>query len=141
MQEEIRSRLIREAIRMRERAYVPYSSFSVGAALLTEDGEIITGCNVENSAYPAGLCAERVAIFSAVAAGHTRFSAIAVSGGYKGREPADYCMPCGMCRQVMAEFSGPELIVLIVKSENEVKEYTLGELLPHVFTSLDTPER
>ena len=131
-----RSEIIRLAIQSRERAYVPYSNFSVGAALLTEEGEIFTGCNIENQSYPAGLCAERTAIFSAVAAGHLHFQGIAVSGGAKGKEPKDFCLPCGICLQVMSEFCGPEFPILIVKNEEEVQEYQLKELLPHVFQSL-----
>ncbi|MBQ3393225.1 MAG: cytidine deaminase [Lachnospiraceae bacterium] len=136
-QKDVIKNLMEAAEGAREKAYVPYSDFSVGAALLTEDGEIFTGCNVENMAYPAGLCAERVALFSAVAAGHRRFAALAVSGGKRGCAPHDYCMPCGMCRQALREFCGPELDIYVVKSRDQVKHLTLGDLLPHAFSSLD----
>ncbi len=137
METSKRTEIIELAIRARERAYVPYSNFSVGAAVLTAEGEIFTGCNIENLSYPAGLCAERTAIFSAVAAGHRKFQGIAVSGGMKGEAAKDFCMPCGMCLQVMSEFCEPSFPVLIVKNEQEVQEYQLRDLLPHMFDSLD----
>ena len=132
----VKEKLARLAIAAREKAYVPYSHFSVGAALLAENGEIFTGCNIENASYPAGLCAERVAIFKAVSEGHRKFTAIAITGGSEGEPAGDYCMPCGMCRQVMTEFCGPDFEVFIVKTESEIKEYSLGELLPFTFDSL-----
>jgi cytidine deaminase len=130
------NKIVDAAIAARANAYVPYSGFSVGAALLAENGEVITGCNVENASYPAGLCAERVAIFSAVAKGLTKYRAIAVSGGMKGQAPADYCMPCGMCLQVMSEFCDPSFKVYIVKGREEVLQYQLRDLLPETFKSL-----
>ena len=129
-------KIVDTAIAAREKAYAPYSGFSVGAALLAENGEVITGCNVENASYPAGLCAERVAIFSAVAKGLTKYRAIAISGGMKGQAPADYCMPCGMCLQVMSEFCDPSFKVYIVKGREEVLQYQLRDLLPETFKSL-----
>ena len=138
MNENEKRELAAAAIKAREKAYVPYSHFSVGAALLTREGEIITGCNVENASYPAGLCAERVAIFSAVAAGKREFACIAVTGGREGETPADFCMPCGMCLQVMSEFCGPDFEILIVKSEEEIEEYALRDFLPHTFTSINS---
>ena len=134
--EKEKRELAESAVEARKRAYVPYSHFSVGAALLTDEGETVTGCNVENASYPAGLCAERVAIFSAVAAGKRHFQGIAVTGGKEGEEPADFCMPCGMCLQVMSEFAGPDFEILIVKNEEEIQEYCLRDFLPHTFTSL-----
>ena len=131
-----KTELARRAMEMRRMAYVPYSHFSVGAALLTSEGEIVTGCNVENASFPAGLCAERVAIFSAAAAGHRAFTAIAISGGKMGETPSDYCPPCGMCLQVMSEFCEPSFTVLLVKSETEIEEYQLKELLPYAFNHL-----
>ena len=130
------NKIVDAAIAAPANAYVPYSGFSVGAALLAENGEVITGCNVENASYPAGLCAERVAIFSAVAKGLTKYRAIAVSGGMKGQAPADYCMPCGMCLQVMSEFCDPSFKVYIVKGREEVLQYQLRDLLPETFKSL-----
>ena len=137
MEPSKKTEIIRLAIKSRERAYVPYSNFSVGAAVLTADGEIFTGCNIENLSYPAGICAERTAMFSAVAAGHLEFQGIAVSGGIKWEAPKDICMPCGICLQVMSEFCKPEFPVLIVKNEEEIQEYQLKDLLPHVFDSLE----
>lgn len=137
MNREERNTLAKRVLNVRKRAYVPYSQFSVGAALLTESGKIFEGVNIENLSYPAGLCAERVAIFSAVAAGHYSFRGIAVSGGMKDSAPDDFCYPCGMCLQVMSEFCSPDFEIIIVKSENEIEEYTLKDFLPHVFDSLN----
>ena len=115
------------AISMLEKAYCPYSHFPVGAALECEDGTVYTGCNVENAAYPAGICAERNAIFHAVAEGHTQFKRIVVAGKSK-----DFCVPCGMCRQVMREFA-PELEIICLNDAGEEQTFTLSELLPHSF--------
>jgi len=136
VEESIKKTLIKGALDMRDRAYVPYSNFAVGAALLTKSGEIFTGCNIENISYPATNCAERTAIFEAVAHGRLQFTAIAVAGGIQGKTPDDFCVPCAICLQVMSEFCGPDFEILIVKSEEEVKRYTLGQLLPVVFDSL-----
>lgn len=110
------------------RAYVPYSEYRVGAALLTAGGEVVTGCNVENATYGATCCAERTAVFSAVAAGHRDFRAIAVATN--GPEAGT---PCGICRQVLAEFSDGALEVLCFTPEGAEARYTLAELLPHAF--------
>lgn len=128
--------LAAEALKARENAYAPYSDFGVGAALLTKDGRIYNGCNVENLSYSATNCAERTAIFKAVSQGEREFAAIAVAGGKKGASPADFCFPCGVCLQVMSEFCEPEFEILIVKSEEEIREFCLKDLLPHVFDSL-----
>lgn len=112
---------------MLEKAYCPYSHFPVGAALECEDGTVYTGCNVENAAYPAGICAERNAMFHAVAEGHTRFRRIVIAG--KSR---DFCVPCGMCRQVMREFA-PDLEIICLNADGDEQSFTLGELLPHSF--------
>lgn len=133
MDERIKKMLCEAALDARSNAYVPYSHFSVGAALLGSDGTVFTGCNVENASYPAGICAERNAIFHAVADGCRSFTAIAVAGGAEGSLPADYAMPCGICRQVMSEFCGPDFIVYVVKNMSEIREYTFAELLPHAF--------
>ncbi len=114
-------------------AYAPYSGFSVGAALLCDDGTVFTGCNIENSSYSVTVCAERVALFSAVAAGHRDFKAIAIAGGRDG-DFSSICAPCGVCRQALAEFCGADLKVILADGNDEVKEYTLGELLPVSFT-------
>ena len=115
------------AVSMLDRAYVPYSHFPVGAALECADGTVYTGCNVENAAYPAGTCAERNAIFHAVAEGHTSFRRIVVAG-----KSQDFCVPCGMCRQVMREFA-PELEIICLNGAGEEQAFTLEQLLPHSF--------
>lgn len=115
------------ALAVQGRAYVPYSEYRVGAALLTQGGEIVCGCNVENATFGATCCAERTAVFSAVAQGHTSFRAIAVVTS--GAEPGT---PCGICRQVLAEF-GADLDVLCFTPEGAEAHYRLSELLPHAF--------
>ena len=110
--------LINAALEARTRAYAPYSHFAVGAAVLTKDGQVYTGCNVENASYGATNCAERTAIFKAVSEGNKEIIKIAIVGGKIGEEITEYAYPCGVCRQVMAEFSNPkELKVLVAKSE------------------------
>ena len=106
-------------------AYVPYSEYRVGAALRTADGEIFTGCNIENANYSNSLHAEEVAIGAAVAAGHQEFDRLAVSSGVR-----DGVTPCGMCRQTLAEFCDDDLTVVCDCGDDEVATYTLGELLP-----------
>lgn len=118
--------LIKKALEARERAYVPYSKFRVGAALITEDGEVFTGCNIEISSYSPTLCAERTAIFKAVSEGHRKIKAIAVVGD------SDYTFPCGVCRQVIREF-GKDATIIVANSEDDYKEYKLEDLLPHSF--------
>jgi cytidine deaminase len=123
--------LIDSALAARNRAYAPYSKFHVGAALMAEDGEIFVGCNVENASYGMTICAERVAVFTAVAAGQRRFRAIAIatSGGH---------LPCGACRQVLAEFV-PDMTVLLVDTNrpSTFLDSSLAELLPSRFTLSD----
>ena len=122
--------LIRAALGAQKTAYAPYSHFLVGAALLCKDGTIYTGCNIENASYPAGNCAERTAIFKAVSEGKKDFAAICVVGGREGEEP-EFCPPCGICRQVCAEFCDAQSFqIILARSETDFKEYTLGELLP-----------
>ncbi len=125
--------LIRAALAARENAYVPYSHYAVGAALLSDDGEIISGCNIENASYGATVCAERTAFFCAVGKGKRNFSAIAIAGGMAGKLPEDYAYPCGICRQVMKEFCGDDFLILVAKSETAYEEYRLKELLPKSF--------
>ena len=115
------------ALDVQARACVPYSKYRVGAALLTESGEIIAGCNVENATFGATSCAERSAVFSAVAQGHREFRAVAVATN--GEDPGT---PCGICRQVLAEF-GRDLEVLCFTPEGAEARYRLSELLPHAF--------
>ena len=125
------NKLVQIAHQTLENAHAPYSGYKVGAALLCEDGTVFTGCNVENASYGLTNCAERTAVFSAIAAGQTKFSAIAiVSSG----EPAPF--PCGACRQVLAEFCPPEFPVHIAHAEGYAT-MTLGELLPHRFGASD----
>lgn len=126
-------RLCEKAVEMRQKSYVPYSHFRVGAALLTEGGEIFTGCNVENAAFTPGNCAERTAIFKAVSEGHLRFAAIAISGGPEEGD-LQYCPPCGVCRQVMAEFCSGDFPIYLAKSAADYEAHTLEELLPMRFT-------
>ena len=114
--------LIKNAYEAKEKAYSPYSSFKVGAALMCSDGSIYTGCNIENASYTPTCCAERVAFFSAVSAGKRDFSKIAVVGGDADTERAR-CYPCGVCRQVMREFCGDDFEILIVRENNEFDKW------------------
>ena len=125
--------LSREALKMREFSYSPYSHFRVGAALLDKQGNIYTGCNIENSSYSPSNCAERTAFFKAVSEGIREFEAIAIAGGPEGAQELNYCPPCGVCRQVMREFCEDDFKIILVKSEEEYKVFTLGELLPQSF--------
>lgn len=124
-------KLLNCAREARENAYAPYSGFKVGAALLTDKGEIFKGCNVENVSFGATNCAERTALFSAVAAGNRSFTAIAIAAG------DETILPCGICRQALSEFS-PQLCVICAKKDG-YKIYSLSELLPHAFDKF-TPE-
>ena len=126
-------KLMAQAKHAREKAYAPYSNFFVGAALLCEDGTVVEGCNIENAAYSPTCCAERVALFSAVSRGHRHFSAIALAGGREAI-PTAMVTPCGVCRQVLAEFCAPSLSVLLVGEDGEILETTLGDLLPQGFS-------
>lgn len=125
--------LIAKAIEARKYAYTPYSHYQVGAALLTQEGEIYTGCNVENAGYTPCNCAERTAIFKAVSEGKQKFKKIAIVGGKAGKT-LDFCPPCGVCRQVLREFVKEDTFQIIVaKSEEEYEKFTLKELLPYSF--------
>ena len=126
--------LINLALEAREKSYSPYSGFSVGAALLCKNGNVFTGCNIENSGYSATNCAERTAIFKAVSEGEKEFEKIAVVGGNSSdKMPVNYCSPCGICRQVMREFCGSDFEIIIAKNESDYKVTTLAELLPMSF--------
>ena len=126
--------LIRSAIEARKKAYVPYSGYMVGAAVLTNELRIYTGCNIENASYTPTICAERTAICKAVSEGRRKFLAIAVVGSPKEDEITQYSYPCGVCRQVIREFADPEqFVVIVAKSEEEYKLYRLKELLPESF--------
>ena len=123
------------AEKAREQAYAPYSGFRVGAALQTKSGKIYTGCNIENAAYTPTNCAERTAVFKAVSEGEKEFSAIAIVGG-KGDEPSELCAPCGVCRQVLAEFCEGNFKILLGTKEN-IRTYKLAEILPCSFGKND----
>ena len=136
MEEEKVSELIINAFEARTRSYCPYSGYAVGAALLTESGEIFRGCNVENSSYGATICAERCAALKAVSEGERVFKAIAIVGAPKDAgEVKDYAFPCGVCRQFLSEFGGNDMTVIVAKSIDDRKIYRLGELLPEAFSS------
>ena len=124
--------LCQAAIDIRKNCYAPYSHFCVGAALLTASGKIYTGVNVENAAYGPSNCAERTAVFKAVSEGERDFAAIAIAGGPEDGE-SDYCPPCGVCRQVLAEFCGADFDIILPSSSGETKRFTLAELLPESF--------
>ncbi len=130
---EINARSLLDAAEIAmQSAYAPYSRFKVGAALLCADGEVYTGCNIENSSFSPTICAERVAISKAVSEGKREFCAIAIVGGKDG-VITDLCFPCGVCRQVLSEFCDGDFRV-ILSNRNEVKEYTLSEILPFRFS-------
>ena len=125
--------LIDKAFKMLGYSYTPYSHWKVGAGLLSADGKIWRGCNIENAAYTPTNCAERTAFFKAVSEGENRFTAIAVVGGNEGNVNS-FCAPCGVCRQVMAEFCNPKtFIVITAKSRSEYRVQTLAEILPDGF--------
>lgn len=124
--------LIESAIKARERSYCPYSGFSVGAALLSSSGKVYTGCNIENSAFSPTICAERVAFFKAVEEGERDFVKIAVVGGKKGEPVKEETSPCGVCRQVMAEFCKGDFQILTFDGE-DIRRYSLSDLLPASF--------
>ena len=125
--------LIKAAIEAKEHAYAPYSNFRVGAALLTKGGKVYQGCNIENAAYSPTNCAERTAFFKAVYEGEHEFEAIAING-----DGDDYLFPCGVCRQVMAEFCDQDTFLIYVSKKNGAyQKYTLAELFPGAFTKDD----
>ena len=115
------------AVAMLDRAYCPYSHFAVGAALECADGTVFTGCNIENAAYSPGICAERTAVAKAVSEGHTDFVRIVIAG-----RSAGFCVPCGVCRQVLREFA-PDIEIICLNGKGEEQVFTLPELLPHSF--------
>lgn len=119
--------LIKKARKAQEKAYAPYSGFKVGASLLTKDGHVITGCNVENTTYGLSICAERVVTSKAVSEGHRHFDTLVVVGD--SEEPTT---PCGACRQFLLEFD-PDLKVVMVGDNGKQREMTVAELLPHYF--------
>ncbi|MFD2045830.1 cytidine deaminase [Ornithinibacillus salinisoli] len=124
--------LIDEAKKIREKAYVPYSKFPVGAALLTKSGKLYTGCNIENAAYPVTCCAERVAIFKAIADGEKDFEEMAVVANTERPVP-----PCGSCRQVMSEFFNSDMMIHLTNLHDDVKSVKMKDLLPFSFQPKD----
>ena len=130
MTEQEIQKLIDRAIVAREKTYSPYSHFGVGAALVCEDGSIYEGCNIENASFGLTNCAERTAIFKAVSEGHTKFKALAVVADTEGP-----CAPCGACRQVMAEFKIP--LIILGNLMGNIKIVTIEELLPFSFSECD----
>lgn len=133
MENEQRKELIEAALEARSLAYAPYSHYTVGAALLTADGKIYQGGNIENASYGATNCAERTAFFKAVSNGERRFRAIAVAGGREGELPETYAYPCGICRQVMAEFCDKEFVVIAARNQDDYVQCRLEEILPFAF--------
>ena len=130
-------KLIETAIEQLKFSYTPYSNFKVGAALLAKNGEIYTGCNIENAAYTPTNCAERTVFFKAVSEGIKEFDAICIVGGKDG-VLTEYAAPCGVCRQVMMEFCNPETFsIFLAKSETDIIEYKLKDLLPLGFGNSD----
>ena len=128
-------KLMELAVEARKNSYAPYSDFHVGAVLLGKSGRVYTGCNVENAGYTPTNCAERTARFKAVSEGEREFTAIAVVGG-KGAELAEFCAPCGVCRQVLAEFCDGDFRILLGTPE-KYSAHTLSELLPYSFGKAD----
>lgn len=129
-----RSELVRLALEARKKAYTPYSHFKVGAALLTKEGKVYQGCNIENAAYTPSNCAERTAFFKAVSEGEYDFAAIAIVGGAEDAKELELCAPCGVCRQVMMEFCDyNDFEIILGKSPEEYKVMSLSELLPMGF--------
>ena len=125
---------IEKAFAARQYSYVPYSNFRVGACLVAADGEMISGCNIENSSFSATNCAERTAIFKAILEGKRNFKYIVIVGGKDGTEDFDFCPPCGVCRQVMTEFCDlHEFNIVLAKSVDEYKIYSLDEIIPFSF--------
>jgi cytidine deaminase len=126
------SGLIKSAISAKQNSYAPYSNFHVGAAVLTEDGSIFSGCNVENAAFGATNCAERSAIFTAISAGKRNIQAIVIISDLE-----DYTFPCGICRQVISEFADSNIKIILAKNENDYIVKTLEEILPGAFSKKD----
>ncbi|MCL2577888.1 MAG: cytidine deaminase [Defluviitaleaceae bacterium] len=125
-------KLAKSALDAMKMSYSPYSKFRVGAALLTKNGKIYTGCNIESAAYSPTNCAERTALFKAVSEDEREFAAIAISGAPENGEP-QYCYPCGVCRQMLNEFFTDDTTVIIVKTSEDYKIHNFGELLPFGF--------
>ncbi len=132
LENELRQKLVQRALEARRWAYAPYSNYQVGAALLTASGRIYDGVNIENAAYPTGMCAERVAVFKAVSEGERTFNAVAIATSNGGT-------PCGACRQVMSEFGQETWVILVDEQGNITLETTLADLLPGAFVPSSLP--
>ena len=130
--------LVQAAVAAMQRAYAPYSGFTVGAALLAADGRVFTGCNIENASFTPTVCAERTAVCKAVSEGVRDFKMLAIAGGKNGKLTG-ICPPCGVCRQVLAEFCPPDFPVLLAETPDRFRRVTLGELLPYSFSLENTP--
>lgn len=126
-------KLLKEAEEARKNAYAPFSSFAVGAALLTKDGKIYRGCNIESSVMSPSLCAERVALAKALSEGEKEFTAIAIAGAPVGEDPKDPCYPCGVCRQVLSEHVDLSAFQVVTEENGKAVTCTLSELLPKAF--------
>ncbi|MBO5623546.1 MAG: cytidine deaminase [Butyrivibrio sp.] len=137
MTEEQIKELIVKALEMRKFSYTPYSHFNVGAALLAANGNIYTGCNIENASFTPTNCAERTAFFKAVSEGVKEFQAIAIVGGPAESDQLEYCSPCGVCRQVLSEFCNDSFVIICAKNINEYRTYSLPEILPDRFGPKD----
>ncbi|MGN1040947.1 MAG: cytidine deaminase [Candidatus Fimimonas sp.] len=126
--------LVKEAYEAQKMSYSPYSGFAVGAALLTAEGKIYRGCNIESATFSPTNCAERTAIFKAVSEGERNFVAIAIVGNEKGAKigTGDYCPPCGVCRQVMTEFCPADFEIVLARNFDDYKVFTLSELIPFI---------
>lgn len=124
--------LVKLAQEIKENAYAPYSGFRVGAALLTGSGRVFTGVNIENASFGATNCAERTAIFKAVSEGEKSIRTIAIAS-----DSDDFVFPCGICRQVIAEFCDRDTKIICSRKDGEYKIYTVKELLPHAFTEIN----
>ncbi len=120
--------LAQKAVEAKAKALPIYSNFHVGAALLTEDGKLYQGANIESSSYGLTICAERTALFTALLEGERKFKAVAIAS-----DADEYCPPCGACRQVLLDFCGRDLNVIMINQKNEIKEFKLGELIPFSF--------
>ena len=131
--------LVKSAFDAMQKAYAPYSCYKVGAALLSKSGTVYSGCNVENAAYGPTNCAERTAFFKAVSEGEREFAKIAIVGGKNGNVN-DLFMPCGVCRQVMAEFCDGDFEVIVARSTDDFSVFTLSELLPYGFSKSNITE-
>ena len=132
----MKKELITKAYEAMKFSYSPYSGFQVGAALLTQNGKVYTGCNIENAAFSPTNCAERTAVFKAVSEGETQFQAIAIVGNKKGapEEEWEFCTPCGVCRQVLLEFVDPQKFEILLGKGKEIRKFTLSQLLPESFS-------